>query len=51
MKVNKNLVTEEFDIDPYQGAMVLATITKPGFRLISIKRKGSKAILTFEKVV
>lgn len=49
VKTKANTIKEEFEVDPCQGfARVAASIKKPGYSFVSMKRKGSKSVITWK---
>lgn len=50
MKKKPQTITEKFTVDPYQGmAAFAAAISKPGYHVSKMVRKGTKATITYEK--
>ena len=46
----KKIIIENFTISPEKGFVALAIgISKEGYRIKNIERKGTKAIVTFEE--
>jgi hypothetical protein len=50
MKKSKRILKEIFTIDPERGAAAsLVGLSKSGYKMTNIDRKGTKCTVTFEK--
>ena len=47
----KNIIIEKFDVNPEQGvAGFICACRKKGYEVLKMVRKGTKAIVTYQKI-
>jgi len=49
-RAKKKILKEVFTMHPEQGAVAaLCGLSRPGYKMVSINRKGTKCTVTYEK--